>query len=260
MTDRDIGRTIQSQLGSLFACDQHGDYLRIRTPCLYPDGDSIDLFCQCDGETVTVSDLGETTGWLWMQGLASRRTARQNALIEDACVTHGIEFQRGRLQARCPLGDNAASVVLRVAQAALRVSDLWVTNRWGGVVPIETEVAEYLSENRMAFDRARTLQGRSARMWKIDFQVHAAEQSSLVNVLSTANRAAARRAADHVTAGWFDLRHHLASGQAIGQFVTLFDDASDVWSSEDIRLAEDLSIVAFWSRPDEFAAILAGTA
>lgn len=74
-----------------------------------------------------------------MQGLASRRTARQNALIEDACVTHGIEFQRGRLQARGPLGDNVANMVLRVAQAALRVSDLWVTNRWSGGVPIETE-------------------------------------------------------------------------------------------------------------------------
>lgn len=139
MTDRDIGRTIRNELGASFACDQCGDYLQIRTPYLYPDGDSIDLFCRCDGETVTISDLGETTGWLWMQGLASRRTARQNALIEDACVTHGIEFQRGRLQARGPLGDNVANMVLRVAQAALRVSDLWVTNRWSSGVPIETE-------------------------------------------------------------------------------------------------------------------------
>lgn len=109
--------------------------------------------------------------------------------------------------------------------------------------------AECLSENRMAFDRARTLQGRSTRMGKIVFQVHAAAQSSLVNALSTAHRAAARRAIDHVIAGGFDLRHHLASGQEIGQFVTLFDDASDVRSSEAIRLAEGLSIVTFGSRP-----------
>ena len=88
---------LQRNIGALFKCSQQGDYQRIRTPYLYPDGDNIDVFCKVQGDTVMVSDLAETTGWLRMQTAALRRSPKQTRLIEDACVTHGIEFYRGTL-------------------------------------------------------------------------------------------------------------------------------------------------------------------
>ena len=120
---------LQRNLGSSFRCSAHGDYQRIRTPYLYPNGDNIDLFFKVDGDTLTVSDLAETTGWLRTQSAVLRRTQKQTRLIEDACVPHGIEFYRGMLQARCRPGDELAQVVTRVAQAALRVSNLWFSFR-----------------------------------------------------------------------------------------------------------------------------------
>ena len=111
-------------IDSLFVCSEHGDYQRIRTPYLYPDGGNIDLFCRIVDDVVTVTDLAETTGWLRMKSPALRRSSKQRRLIEDACVAHGVEFYRGMLQARCHRSDELAPVVTRVAQAALRVSDL----------------------------------------------------------------------------------------------------------------------------------------
>ena len=134
-------RAIQDEIGALFTCTEHGDYCRIRTPYLYPDGDNIDLFCAVDGDMITVTDLAETTGWLWMQSQSLRRSPKQNRLIEDTCVTHGVEFYRGMLQARCQPGDSLTEVVTRVAQAALRVSDLWFTFRTNAVESITDEVA-----------------------------------------------------------------------------------------------------------------------
>ena len=116
---------LQQGLGALFNCSDQGDFVRIRTPYLYPDGDNIDVFCKPDGDVVRVTDLAETTGWLRLQSASPRRSPRQKHLIEDACVTHGVEFDRGMLQARCRSSDELAQVVTRVAQAALRVSDLW---------------------------------------------------------------------------------------------------------------------------------------
>lgn len=118
-------QNLQRNLGASFTCSEHGDYQRIRTPYLYPDGDNIDLFCRVDGDTLTVSDLAETTGWLRMQSAALRRSLKQTRLIKDACMTHRIEFYRGMLQARWRPGDELEQVVTRVAQAALRVSNLW---------------------------------------------------------------------------------------------------------------------------------------
>ena len=248
-------QNLQRQMGALFVCSDQGAYQQIRTPYLYPDGDNIDLFCKIQGDVVTVSDLAETTGWLRMQSAAQRRSPKQTRLIQDACLTHGVEFYRGMLQARCRPGDELAQVVTRVAQAALRVSDLWFTFRTQAVQTITEEVADFLTEREFGFESSEKLVGRSGRGWTVDFHVRTELRSSLVNVLSTGNRAAARRVSEHVLAAWHDL-NSLAVGPEALTFVSLFDDTADVWADEDFRLVESLSVVSRWSRPDEFAAVL----
>lgn len=96
-----------------------------------------------DGDEITVSDLAETTGWLRMQSVTLRRSSKQEQLIADVCVTHGVDFYRGMLQARCRSGDELAQVVMRVAQASLRVSDLWFTLRTRAVQSITDDVADF---------------------------------------------------------------------------------------------------------------------
>ena len=92
MNAANICAEIEQGMGALFSCTPHRDDCRIRTPYLYPDGDNIDLFCKQDGDVTTVSDLGETLRWLRMQTLSPRRSPKQNALIADACLTHGVEL------------------------------------------------------------------------------------------------------------------------------------------------------------------------
>jgi hypothetical protein len=236
-------------LGDLFLCSEHGEYQRIRTPYLYPDGDNIDLYCKAHGDPVTVTDLGETTRWLRMQTVASRRSAKQQALIEDICQNHGVEFYRGMLLARCRAQDDLAPVVTRLAQAALRVSDLWFTFRTRTVQSVTDEVADFLAERELAFERGERLVGRSGRTWTVDFHVRTPRRSSLVNVLATGSRSAARTVAEHVLAVWYDL-NQLAAGPEALQFVSLFDDTVDVWTEEDFKLVEPLSIIVRWSAPE----------
>lgn len=246
-------------LGELFICSEHGEYHRIRTPYLYPDGDNIDIFCKQQGDLVLVSDLGETTRWLRMQTVSPRRSPKQKAMIEDACQTHGVEFYKGILMARCRPGDELAAVAIRVAQAALRVSDLWFTFRTRTFESVTDEVADFLTEKEFRFDRNEKLAGRSGRIWTVNFHVRTVERSTLVSVLSTGSRSAAHTIAEHVVASWYDL-NHLAAGPEALKFVSIFDDTTDVWSDEDFRLVEPLSTIARWSQPDEFAQILAEAA
>jgi len=259
MSEQSICREITAGVGELFQCSPHGDYERVRTPFLYPDGDNIDLFCQRSAETLTVSDLGETTRWLRMQSVSPRRSPKQRALIEDTCLTHGVEFYRGMLIARVRPGDAIAPVITRVGQAALRVADLWFTFRTRSVESIADEVSDFLIERNLRFERGSKLAGRSGRTWFPDFHVRAPLRSSLVYVLSTGTRSAARSVSEHVLAAWYDL-NHLAAGPEALRFVSLFDDTADVWATEDFSLVEGLSTIARWSRPDEFADLLAEAA
>lgn len=259
MNAANICAEIEQGMGSLFSCVPHQDDCRIRTPYLYPDGDNIDLFCKQEGDVIAVSDLGETLRWLRMQTVSPRRSPKQNALIADACLTHGVELYKGMLLARRRQGESLAAVALRVAQAALRVSDLWFTFRTRAVESITDEVADLLTERQFPFHRAERLVGRSGRAWTPDFHVRAPARSSLVYVLSTGSRSAARSVSEHVLAAWYDLNHFAAGPEAL-RFVSLFDDTADVWAQEDFRLVEPLSTIARWSEPDRFVEFLAEAA
>jgi hypothetical protein len=260
MNNPDICNTLKTGIGELFFCTQQGDYQKIRTPFLYPDGDNIEIFCKQDKDVITVTDMSETVRWLRMQSVSSSgRTIKQRQLIEDTCVTHGVELYRGMILARCRPGDSLPEVITRVAQAALRVSDLWFTFKTRTVESITDEIADFLVDKRMPFERYEKLAGRSGRLWPIDFHVRSAMRSSLVCVLKTANRSSARPIVEHAVAAWHDL-NYLAAGPEALSFISLFDDTYDVWNNEDFKLIESLSTITRWSRPDEFFNILSEAA
>ena len=248
--------TLTKNLGALFSCVDVNGFTRIRTPFLYPDGDVIDLFVQNLNGAMTITDLGETLRWLRSQSIAPRRTPKQTKLIEDVCLNHGLEFYKGMLLARVKSDDNLASIAMRVAQGALRVADIWFTMRTRSVESVTDEVELFLGERDFPFQRSQPLIGRSGKTWRPDFHIRMPNRSSLVYVLSTGSRAAARGVVEHVVTSWYDL-NNLRVGPESLQFISLFDDTMDVWSTEDFKLLQDLSAVAQWSQPDAFLQTLA---
>lgn len=246
---------VAMQLGAMFECAEHNDGVRIRTPFWYPDGGIVDLFVKERGGHYVVTDYGESLGWLRLQSLSRRRSPKQQRLVQDVCLTLGVELFKGQLIIRCDSRARLADCILRMGQAAVRVSDLWFTLRTRSVESTTDEVEDYLQERTIAFERSVRLAGRSGRSWTIDFQTRTPGRSALVVVLATGSSAAAHRIADHVVAGWHDLQP-LRVGPDGPRFVSLFDDTANVWAEEEFRLVESISDVAHWSRPDEFEHLL----
>ena len=91
---------ITEQMGLLYTCSPVGQYIRIQTPFLYPDGDIIDIFFQGEGDIDTLTDLGETMRWLRMQTISQRQSRKQQQLIADICLTHNVELYRGMFMVR----------------------------------------------------------------------------------------------------------------------------------------------------------------
>ena len=247
---------IARRVGQLFVCTTVNEYLRIRTPYLYPDGDVIDLFIKWDERHFTVTDLGETLRWLSMQMVSWSKTKKQLELIGDICLTHGVELFKGMLTARAASLEEVGEAVTRVSQAALRLSDLWFTFRVRSVESLTDEVEDFLKEKEIPFERGESIPGRSGRVWRPDFHTRHPNRSALVYVMSTGSRSVAKVMVESVVASWYDLSH-LKLGKEAYHFVSLFDDAYDVWKEEDFKLVSDLSEVAYWSKPDTFMEKLA---
>lgn len=246
---------IASNMGELFDCEPVNGRTRIRTPYLYPDGDVIDVFLVDDGFPTTLTDYGDTLGWLWTQTAARERTPRQQRFIQDIALTHGVELHRGMLVARVKNPEALSDAVTRLSQAAMRVSDLWFTFRSQSAAAVNDDVEDFLRDRDIPFDRDERLPGRSGKVWTANFHTRTPHRSALVNVLSTANKPSARSMVEHVYAGWNDL-HYLSMGREKTRFVTLFADQFDVWTPEDIRLIEQVSEVSYWTRRNDFAELL----
>lgn len=240
---------IAQGLGALFVCERLGGFERIRTPFLYPDGDVIDVFYDARADHASVTDLGETLRWLRGQTISAKLTKKQRQLLEDICLTNGVELFRGMLITRIRDGEEISIAVLRVAQAAVRVADIWFTFRTRSVESISDEVEDLLVENNIPYERSEPIVGRSGRVWRPDFHTRHVAKSSLVYVLSTNSRAVAKSVTEHVVASWFDL-NHLKVGPSPLDFISLVDDTADVWTEENIKLLGDISDVAYWSHPD----------
>ncbi len=249
--------TLLADLGQQFAVTEQNGRFRVRTPYLYPDGEVIDIFCKPteNGDELIVTDFAETTNWLSMHSLSQRRSYKQNYLIQDTCVTHGVEFYREMLLARCRSGDSLAETITKVAHASIRISDLWFTFRTRAVSSISDEVADFMDEKKINFSRSKNIEGKSGKFWNVDFSVNTESQKSLIQILATESTAATRRIVEHTIAGWYDIRH-LANGESKQQFISLFDDNTDIWKPEDFNLVEDLSVVSLWSNPDQFISVL----
>ena len=247
-----VGRT----LPPLFVCSPAPhEGVRVRTPLLYPDGGVVDVFVLSRGGGYTVTDYGDALGWLGLQSISPRRSTRQEALAQDVCRTLRIELFNEQLVLRSVTEDALGEATLRVAQAAVRVSDLWFTLRSQSLQVTEDEVDEWLREKQIPFRRQVTKPGRSARDWNVNFETQTANRTSLIFLLSTGSRGASRRIAEHVLAGCVDLSH-LRISQSNLAFVSLFDDTLDVWQAEDFQLVEEHSEIARWSAPDELERIL----
>ncbi|HKG60596.1 MAG TPA: DUF1828 domain-containing protein [Pyrinomonadaceae bacterium] len=241
-------------LSEMFNCTEINNHTRIRTPYLYPDGDVIDLYLTMEGPQAVLTDFGESLSWLKSQTVSRKKSVKQRQLLNDICLTYGVELYHGALTLRVANDDNFALLVTRISQAALSVADLWFTFRSRLIESVTDEVEDFLSERQIAYERNEPFAGRSGKVYRIDFHTRTPARTSLVNVLSSGSQAAAGRIVDHVVTGWYDL-NHLKVGQQL-RFVSLFDDTMDVWTPENIRLVNELSEVAYWSYPDDLEELL----
>ena len=256
MNASDLCEALRRGLSSLYECTlAPQDAVRVRTPFMYPDGDIVDVFVEERGGEYLLTDYGEALGWLQMQSFTDDLTPNQRRLVEDVCLTLGIDLDRGQLTLRCARTSDLADAVQRVGQAGVRVADVWFTMRTPAVETIADEVQEWLREHRLPFQRNVRLTGRSRRVWTVDYQVESDARTSLVFLLSTGTQSWARRLSERVVATCTDLSHLSANTPDIS-FVSLFDDSTNVWQDEDFALVERFSRVATWSRPDGFERIL----
>jgi len=249
-------KNIADVTSRFFPCEDKGTFMVIQTPFLYPDGDYISLYVESKHEgTFIVSDFGETIRWLRSNTQTIKRTPKQNLIIQDICLTHDVEFLNGILQVSVSQESEIPETIFRVSQAAIRVSDIWLTFRNRTIQSTTEEVSEYFDEKAIKYERNRKESGKSGRNWTIDFYSETTQKNSFIALLSTGSKQSAKSSIDHVVACFHDIRL-LHENDQRHSFVSLIDDTNDVWEETDFNLLSQVSDVALWSEPAKILATI----
>ncbi len=81
-----ICENITKSMGEQFSCSEFKEFIMVKTPYLYPDGDVIDIFVKYKDSGFILTDLGETIRWLLTNSisdsLSEKKLGWQNKLDE----------------------------------------------------------------------------------------------------------------------------------------------------------------------------------
>ena len=124
----DLQAALTTGLPKLFEFDPEpmpNGALCLVTPFMYRDGTIAQIFIEERDGRCVLTDGGETLGWLW-QCTGKDPSAKQLYWVDQIC-RHELDMPdyRGELMLSCNNPNDFAAAAFRLAQAMLRVSDLW---------------------------------------------------------------------------------------------------------------------------------------
>ena len=233
--------------------------LRLATPLYYPDTSQIDVFVESRKDLfplTVVSDFGQTADMLLTIKMSPWGTKKRRQLVQEICSSLKVEMDDGRIQTTLPDDEltTLPDAIFRVAQACLRVSDLYMTKRLYTPSVYRDDVEEFFGDKELSFESGFVLPGTFGRDVAFDFMVKGHSRESLVQTLSTGNSQVSHHISIDAFAKWHDLNQAARSRYGC---VTVYDSSVDVFREDDIERCREYSqVFAFPADAEPLAKLL----
>jgi hypothetical protein len=230
-------------------CDILSDgTVRISTPFQYPNGTFIDVFLQ-DGRTLPetkkalqreylLSDCGQTATYLLDLHIKSWATQKRRKLVSDVCEALEVQERRGELMVDIEPGqlDSLGEVVIRLAQACIRVADLSLTQRFPITGVFRDEVEEFIDQANLNYEPDFVLPGRFNREVAVDFRV-VGQRTSLLKTISPATPESAHQQMNEALSKWMSLSNYRPKNQLL---TVIEDKKGNIYRDDDLLKVAEL--------------------
>jgi len=232
-----------------FHCATDSDgRLCVVTPYLYPDHDFIEVFVKDKGETVVVSDLGETLRHLDTLGMDVVNTPKLKYAAERIAAGLQVSIQSGVIVRRGRAAE-VGKLVFEVLSAIKLVSSLVYGNRAYEPVGFDEEVQEFVKSNGIDVERRVSVPGVSGSEYTVSFKLHAPGGGALVQTISPRTKGGVKSQVNSAFRMWSDI-------DPIGPFqdkkFCLVNDESLPFRAEDLTLLGRVSRVHRWTERQGF--------
>jgi hypothetical protein len=255
-------KAILSSFSLVVSCDKPAEgLLRIATPFQYPDGSLIDVFLDRDSplfpDGYILSDYGQTALQLLHFSVKPSDSVKQSQAVADICDSLGVHFARGTVYAGLEadeLKTSLPAVVVRLVQACIRISGLYLTARPRQVSTFRDEVKEHILQAGWQAEGPVKLIGVHGEPVSVDIRVRGPHKPALIQTLSAKDEKLPHPRSNEVFASWYELKEY----QPENQFVTVVEDKISKARQDDIGRLNDFSEIVYFPRDhDRLRSLLA---
>jgi len=231
-------------------------HVRIETTFRYPDGGSIEVFVLERDRLFPpsiISDLGQTTAWLFDMQIKPWLSKKRQAFVEDVLHIYGVRQNGGALELDFKSLDELESKVVVVAQACLRISDLTFTRRASLQATFNDDLEEVLIDADVEYEPNAELTGRYGVPVRVDYLARGPKQVFSIMGWSSGNSSQAHIVANEIFRKWYDID----IPDRTEHRVTVLDDRYDVYKEEDMKRIKNYSDLIALSDRSTFSDALA---
>ena len=233
-----------SQLRVGFESSPSEDGCFLSTPFTRPDGEGIEIELQVlPGGRISMSDMGDTLGYLYVNGLTLSRPLITAA--RQISKSHGVSLQSNHLNVQVD-PDSIGNGLHGLIQAMLSVTDLIQKRRPTSRVRFDDEVESMIIHSGVVYDVGFKVRGVRERH-TVKFHVNSGK-NLLIHPVSAAQQAIARSWAERLAYRFSDILMESPQWKP----VAVLDDRNTraaIWDSNAITPVQEY--VIYWSDRSE---------
>lgn len=244
-----LSQAIINHLIDGFSCKVEEPYVVLSTPFLYSDGDEIEIFIEEVGNSIRLSDMGETASRLSALGF-NWNTNHARSLFSQILETTNTGSNRGMIYLRVTDIDSFGSRVMDLIHAIQQTDNLLFTMRKFAPKTFRDDVEGYLRKEGFEPELNYEIEGRSGNVWRVHFYINHGS-NILAKALSAPSKGGEKYQVLSTYAAFDDIyKLHPEMIRSI-----IIDDTLFMWDQENIQLASQVvdCELGFWTRREEYS-------
>jgi hypothetical protein len=226
----------------------------IYTPYLDPSNDLLSIFVEKVNDHFKISDMTQAFEYLFLHGIEIKPNSKQKWYLDTTLNRLKVNLDINELYVDVEKKE-IPDGILRLIEAIRSVESLILTAKIRKYTDFGEEVADWLRESNISFDRKKEFVGVSGGPINVDFVIPRAGSPVFLYALHSESRNWATRLTDRIIVNWIELRLAKLDFYSICVLDDIVDE--DVWGSSFRLLKTHTETVLFWDDKEKLKEVLA---
>lgn len=169
-----------------YSTDEATGWSVINTPFLGMFNDSIDIFVKKEGDTILLSDDGETISGLEEMGINISRSPKRKEWVNSILQTYGLKMEHDELSTKATLA-SFPQAKHNMLSAILGIADLELTGSKSIVSMFQEDVKAFFDDLQLIYSPGFITRGVSGLESTFDFQIAGRTQETIIKTFNSLN-------------------------------------------------------------------------